>query len=64
MSSRSCAISRETITQANKTTDKREMLKSLGTEDTLIALWNGQRSTDAFRVPDKMLEQWKAVLLE
>ena len=51
------------VTQASAVTDKREMLRSLGEDDTLIAVWTGQWRSDAFGVPGELLARWKQDLL-
>ncbi|MCA1707575.1 MAG: hypothetical protein LC808_31620 [Actinobacteria bacterium] len=56
-------ITHEGVTQATTTTDKREMLRSVGQEDTLIAVWTGKRYSDAFRVTAELLARWKQDLL-
>jgi len=51
------------ITQAVSVTEKREMLRSFGQDDTLIAVWTGQWHSDAFGIPGELLARWKQDLL-
>lgn len=51
------------VSQANSVTDKREMLRSLKKSHTLIAVWTGQWTSDAFQFPDELLANWKEILL-
>lgn len=50
----------QVVTQANDASSKRELLRELEPDDTLIALWTGNYSTDAFQVSPKMVENWRA----
>jgi hypothetical protein len=45
------------VRTAIKVSDKRELLATLETDDTLLAVWTGQYSSD--RVPAEYLARWK-----
>ena len=48
------------VTQANDASSKRDLLRDLQPDDTLIALWTGRYSTDAFKVTPKLIASWQA----
>jgi hypothetical protein len=56
-------IAHDKITQAFTVADKREMLRCLGQDDTLLAVWTGQWHSDAFGVSSEVLDGWKQDLL-
>ncbi len=52
------------ITQAKSVSEKKILLRNLGADDTLIALWTGEWSTDAFQVSNDKLDEWKTAILD
>lgn len=51
-----------TVTQTKTVTGKRAVLDSASPTATLVAIWNGEWSADAFRVNGKVLREWKQTL--
>lgn len=51
------------VTQAYSVSEKREMLRTFGKDDTLVAVWTGKWHSDVFRIPNELLIRWKQDIL-